>query len=251
MNAPRFQARIEAPYKKLKISDMHWKNNRTTHIVLNEGVKAVPGQFVMVWLPGIGEKPYSLVNNDPIELLIVDVGFFSHSTRELKPGDFIWLRGPYGNGYKLLGRSALLIAGGYGIAPLSFLADRARKKEMQFEVCIGAKVQEDLVFEEKFLFPNVDVFISTEDGSKGQKGLITDIAMQRLKEFCPDAMYGCGPRAMMEKMVDLGNFYRIPTQLSWEAYMRCGIGVCGSCELEHHGKATGQLVCSDGPVFQF
>jgi dihydroorotate dehydrogenase electron transfer subunit len=69
-----------------------------------------------------------------------------------------------------------------------------------------------------------------------------------LQKSTPHGLYACGPNAMLEKLEEIGKERGIRTQLSWEAHMRCGIGVCGSCELTHHGKGTGWLVCQDGPV---
>ena len=93
----------------------------------------------MIWLPGIGEKPYSILNNDPFSIAVTSVGPFSSALFDLNIGSRIWARGPFGQGFKLEGSRHLLVGGGYGAAPLLFLAVRARSRNDDVKVCLGAR----------------------------------------------------------------------------------------------------------------
>ena len=237
------------------------ENRRTRTLFLDRPLDAKPGQFIMLWLPGIGEKPFSIAGNDPLTLTIVDVGDFSHAISNLQPGSQIWVRGPLGQGYKPSGSRLLLIGGGYGAAPLSYLAKTAVSAGYQVDVCLGARQSSDIILGDEFRKIGAEVFIATDDGSLGHKGLVTQIAESGIQTHRPDGIYACGPLKMLEAVEVLGNRYQIPCQLSWEAFMRCGIGLCGHCELVLNetdqsgpGKSAhhrpGWLVCLDGPVSQ-
>jgi dihydroorotate dehydrogenase electron transfer subunit len=216
--------------------------DRVKLLTLHGALSAQPGQFVMVWLPGINEKPFSLVNDDPVTLAVADVGPFSSQLHELEAGDLLWLRGPLGRGFDLVGERLLLVGGGYGVAPLAFLASRATQARRKLAV-IGAGTKDDLFFEDRLAQAGCEVVLVTEDCSAGEGGVCTDVAETLLGEETFDVLYGCGPEAMLEKLERLCEQQGMAGQLSKEAYMRCGMGVCGSCERD------GLLVCRDGPVF--
>lgn len=224
---------------------------------------AGPGQFVMAWLPGVDEKPFSLVRADPITLTIARVGPFTTEVFSLNPGDRLWLRGPLGQPFTLpphLPRITqhpapspespipstqypiLLIAGGYGVAPLHFLAERALAGGWEVSTAIGARTAADVVFADRFAALGAQVVTTTDDGSLGQQGVATEAAERLLARARHGAIYACGPEPMLAAAEGLARSYRVPAQLSYERYMRCGFGVCGSCVRE------GWLVCRDGPV---
>jgi len=236
------------PYKNLKILEVEKINLRTVNIFVDDSSDADPGQFGMVWLPGIGEKPYSLAGVKPLRFVVVDAGPFSHRVQGLKRGDRIWFRGPLGHGFRLMGRKGLMVAGGYGAAPLLFLAKRAVEKKMEIQVCLGGKTQSDLILQKEFLKTDAKLQLATEDGSAGFHGLVTKLTEKLLVGYKPDYLYACGPNPMLEKIEEITEKLSVPCQLSWEAHMRCGIGVCGSCELNRDAKGNGWLVCQDGPV---
>jgi dihydroorotate dehydrogenase electron transfer subunit len=172
----------------------------------------------------------------------------------LKAGERVWARGPLGHGFQPEGQRHLLAAGGYGAAPLLFLARQIVARGEMVCVCMGARGQEDLLLVEDFQAAGCEVRIATEDGSRGQKGLITSITAQAMNDFKPDRLYACGPEAMLVALAEQCKAHKLPAQLSWEALMRCGIGICGSCELdaavrEKTGIPAGWLTCQDGPVF--
>ncbi len=226
--------------------------------VFDQHLDAEPGQFVMAWLPGIDEKPFSLVRADPVTLTIARVGPFTEDVFSLSVGGRLWLRGPLGQPFTLgtqpvlsssrdpegpaEGSRILLVAGGYGVAPLHFLAERARSAGLEVTAIIGARTASGVVFARRTAALGARVIITTDDGSLGQQGLASEAAERLLAHNGCQAIYACGPESMLEAVETLARDHGLPAQLSYERYMRCGFGVCGSC------SHKGWLVCRDGPV---
>ncbi len=231
----------------LKITAIRAENAATKTFVLDGALEATPGQFVMVWLPGLEDKPFSLANAAPLTLTIAAVGPFSRALHQLNVGDYLWLRGPLGRGFNLPAdphAPILLIGGGYGVAPLLFLARRALAAGQPVSAIIGARRAEDLLLTADFAALGVPLQLTTEDGSAGLKGRVTDALAQLAKK--PHPVYACGPTGMLAAVADTCAAAHIPAQLGWESHMRCGLGLCGSCEV-----GQGWLTCLDGPVFPF
>ncbi len=244
---------MNGTFRSVEIKSVKSLNRSTNWISCDYGIQAEPGQFVMAWLPGIGEKPFSIAAMDPFSLMVVDVGPFSHALHQLVPGDRIWIKGPLGHGYVVQGESILLVGGGYGSAPLHALAKTSIEQGCRVQVCLGARSGEGLLLMEEFEALGCEVFLSTEDGSRGQKGLVTSIVEAQLKSGGIDRLYACGPAGMLSALASLCNGYHLPYQLSWEALMRCGMGLCGSCEVPQTADPdlpAGWLACFDGPVFR-
>lgn len=238
-----------------RIKEITSENYRTKTFVLDAPLPdALPGQFVMAWLPEVGEKPFSIAGADPLKLTVVAVGPFSEALHALQPGDRVWIRGPLGNGYQLSGRRHLLVGGGYGAAPLLYLAETALARGDTVHVCLGARSAQDILLAEAFEKAGATVAITTDDGSLGQQGLVTQAVGDALDMFAPDTLYACGPVPMLTALAAQSRDAGVPCQLSWEALMRCGIGLCGSCELpaeagQAAGVTSGWLTCKDGPVY--
>jgi len=235
------------PPSPARIAKKTAENSKTISLILDASIPAVPGQFAMLWLPGVDEKPFSIAGRDPLTFAIANVGPFSGALHTLKPGDTLWFRGPFGNGYSTAEGRSLLVGGGYGAAPLHFLAlelmaARGERGSLP-TVAIGARTEADLLFIPRFRALGLDTHVATEDGSAGVKGRVTDAVASLLDSRRFERVYACGPEAMLEALGSLCAGRSLPAQLSHEAYMRCGIGLCGACE---HG---GRLVCMDGPVF--
>ncbi len=212
--------------------------------VLEASLEAEPGQFVMVWLPGVNEKPFSLVEADPLTLTVARVGPFTSEMHRLGIGDRLWFRGPLGRGFDLVGKNLLLVGGGYGVAPLAFLARRARETGCEVTALVGAKTKSELILESRFSELGCRVVLTTEDGSAGVQGLTACVADDLLSRGSFDAVYACGPEAMLDRLAEICTAQGVPCQLSMEGYMRCGLGICGSCQKD------GLLVCREGPVFR-
>jgi dihydroorotate dehydrogenase electron transfer subunit len=142
----------------------------------------------------------------------------------------------------------VLVGGGYGAAPLGFLARHLLQGGRPLSMIVGARTAEHLLVPRAVLDLGIPVEFTTEDGSAGLRGLVTD-ALQLVMGEAPGSVamvYACGPAGMLQAIAASCAASEVPAQLSWEAHMRCGIGLCGSCEV-----GPGWLTCLDGPVFSF
>lgn len=230
-----------------KLEDVVVENPETKTFYLEKPLEAEPGQFIMVWLPGIGEKPMSLsgVGEKP-SFTVRSVGPFTRALHKLRPGEEVGIRGPYGKGFTTRGVKTILVGGGTGIAPLLPLAEKLVCKGSEIRVIQGAPTKDRLIFIEKFKeLSRGNHTILTEDGSYGRSGVPTDILEKDLSEEEYDQVYTCGPEPMMREVYKITKRFGVQLQASLERYMKCAIGLCGHCCLD----PTGWLVCRDGPVF--
>ncbi len=234
---------LPIPFKLKKVVKENYRVNALELEGTLEGAK--PGQFAMAWLPRVDEKPFGITDNDPLTLTVANVGEFSSAVHELKKGATIWLRGPMGNGFAIppKARKILLVGGGYGVSPLHFLAKQARRQKIATTIVIGGRTKKDLIFRKRFESLGCRVFESTDDGSCGFHGFSTDCARGLITGERFDAVYCVGPEKMMLKMAQVCNAKKIPIQCSLDRFMKCGIGICGSCAI------NAKLACFDGPVF--
>jgi len=209
----------------------------------------LPGQFAMVWIPGVNELPMSVMitlEKGKGAFTVRKHGVASTSLYNLKVGDYIGMRGPYGNSFTIKQGKLLLVGGGTGLVPLMRLLIFL-KKTNEVTVLIGAKTKEEVFFEKlanQLLEHNKhQVIVVTENGTYGKSGLVTDEMEKLISEKKFDAVYTCGPEKMMHKVVQLAHAKKFHVQASLERMMKCGIGICGSC-------CVGEvLVCKDGTVF--
>lgn len=232
-----------------KIKSIAQENHKTKTFELDCSLKSKPGQFCMVWVPGIGEKPFSIMQCNPLSFTVVDVGPVSNALHALKQGDLLTFRGPFGNGFSVSRHGTqdsgpiLLVGGGCGTVPLYFLASEARKKGIGVTVIIAAKSEKDLLMEPHFNQAGCHIVLATDDGSKGFKGNAVECAKTEIEKKKFDAVYSCGPEKMMYYLAQLCKEKAVSCELSLERYMKCGMGICGSCAI------NGMFVCRDGPVF--
>jgi len=204
-----------------------------------------PGQFVMVWVRGVDEIPMGLSSKNSIT--VQKVGEATSKLFELKEGDSFGLRGPFGKGFSLPseGEKTLVIAGGVGAAPLVPYAEASRSAGSEVHTVLGARNAGELLFEERFAEAG-EVYVSTDDGSKGKKGFVTDV-LTDLNLSVYDRIAVCGPEIMMFSVFRLLEDREIleKSEFSLHRYFKCGIGVCGACCIDR----SGMRVCKDGPVF--
>lgn len=212
--------------------------------VFDTDIDAQPGQFIMLWLPGVDEKPMSIAGMRPLTISAAKVGPATTALHALNVGDWVGWRGPFGRPYQLeRERHALMVAGGYGSAPLFALAKSALANHMQVTVAIGARIADELLYAERFAEIGVDLLLSTNDGSRGTRGFVTDaIAQHSSLRDGEVTVYACGPEPMLVALHTLCRRRDWHGQLSVERYMKCGFGICGQCALDD------LLVCIDGPV---
>ncbi|HXX88104.1 MAG TPA: dihydroorotate dehydrogenase electron transfer subunit [Candidatus Acidoferrum sp.] len=209
--------------------------------------RARPGQFLMLWIPGVDEIPLSIMDadEDMTTVVVKKIGSATEALHGLKAGDVIGIRGPFGNCFTLRKGKLLLVGGGTGIAPLAFLAKRLNAKQARSFVVMGAKSREELLFLDKIrrLCPPGDFVATTENGSYGTKCLATEPLDELMTKRKFDMIYACGPEQMLRRVFDLAENHGIDMEVSLERIMRCAVGLCGSCII---GKYR---VCRDGPVF--
>lgn len=214
----------------------HSKNIAT--IYLNKKINSYPGQFVMLNLFGHEEIPLSLSSASSVTVKAV-----GSTTRAIVEGnfEFVGIRGAFGKPFSI-SDNALLVAGGIGIAPLKFLHDYLLSKGYHVDVIYGAKTAEEIIWVDELK----NTVFATEDGSLGLKGTVLDLLREKdLTEY--DRIYCCGKEEMIREIYKLlkADNCLDKAEFSLERFMRCGIGVCGSCVLKN-----GFRVCRDGPVFK-
>jgi dihydroorotate dehydrogenase electron transfer subunit len=210
---------------------------------------AEPGQFVMVWIPGVDEIPISLsaiTSGGLTSITVNEVGEASKALNQKEKGDPIGIRGPFGKGFVPTGGNVMVVGGGTGLGPMMPLVEKLVKIADKITVMSGVKSECNLLFLERIakLLSDIDseTVFTTEDGSYGIEGLVVDQVEQKLKTEHFDVVYTCGPEQMMYRTFLLAEQHNVPVQASLERIMRCGIGLCGSCAI---GKIR---VCKDGPV---
>jgi len=199
-----------------------------------------PGQYAMVWVRGVDEIPMSFSGPDTIT--VQSVGEATQALFRLGAGASIGLRGPLGKGFVLRGERILLIGGGVGTAPLAFLGEQARSAGVEVTSLIGFRSSEDTIFRDRFESLG-DTIITTDDGSAGIHGR----AAAGLKELDLDEfpqIYLCGPEPMMWDIISRAKPHAGKIQACLNRYIKCGMGICGSCCLDPDGLR----VCVEGPV---
>lgn len=219
---------------------------KSLYLRVNLPTKVVPGQFVMVWLPTHEEIPLSpsLHNGELLRLTVAARGETTEALHRLGVGDLLLIRGPYGRGFNLGFRDFIFIGGGYGVAPLIYALHEVSGVSGRKTYLVGAKTRSELLFINEARELGADVVVATEDGSLGVKGLVTDLlSTVNLSNY--DTLLTCGPEAMMKRIYDYlrSEGIKIHAQFSLERFIKCGVGICGSCAI------NGLRVCRDGPVF--
>ena len=216
---------------------------------------AVPGQFLHIRCQDndapLLRRPMSIfrTDGDTIQLMIRDVGEGSHLLTSRQPGDELDCLGPLGHGFHLDPNASnlLMVGGGYGVAPLVGLSERAIAHGANVALAVGA-ASAPFIFPATMLPPEVEYLVATDDGSAGYCGVVTELVSERLG--WADTIYACGPLPMMAALsrilVNAGS--RKPAYVAMEEHMGCGMGVCLGCAIE---TRRGSLrVCTEGPVFR-
>lgn len=228
---------IEQP-RMVKICDIAEESPGVKTFFFKGNLDFVAGQFVMVWIPLLDEKPFTIsyIQKDMAGISVLKRGVFTHALHGKKAGDLIGIRGPYGRGFQLQTKSkACVVGGGIGMASLATVIDGLADRT----IIQGARTASEIIYQKRF----PEMQLCTDDGSIGFQGTTVDFLKELLKTQTFDKIYTCGPEKMMYKVVDFGKHYGIECEVSLERYMKCGFGICGQCD------CSGQRVCIDGPVF--
>lgn len=260
---------IESKIKNLKskiLENKKIKNNYFKMLIFSPSISkyACAGQFLNIKITHnyspLLRRPFSIhrIQGENIEILYKVVGKGTEILSQKKPNESIDIIGPLGNGFELISYNLtpIIVSGGMGVAPLVFLAEKLFKnpkskiKNIPL-VLLGAKTKEDILCEEEFKKLGCKVEISTDDGSYGFKGKVTDLLKYLLSTrnyYKLSTIYACGPRPMLKEIATISKRFNIPAQVSLEEHMACGIGICLGCSVKT--KSGYKRVCKDGPVFK-
>jgi dihydroorotate dehydrogenase electron transfer subunit len=230
--------------KIVKISESIIENKNVKTLKFKYNKKMEPGQFFMIWIPEVDEIPMSVsyIDKKIKGITFKNVGNATKALFNFQENDRIGVRGPYGNAFKIIGKNILFVGGGMGIAVLTPAFEKVQNKNISSTYVIGMKSKYDIFFEDRIKNNNAKIYYTTDDGSKGYKGLATDILKNLLLKNKFSSIITCGPEIMMKKILDLSD--NISFQASLERYMKCGVGLCSQCCI-----GEGLRVCLEGSIF--
>jgi dihydroorotate dehydrogenase electron transfer subunit len=212
--------------------------------------EAAPGRYVMVRCGNdtVLPRPFSIhqCNENKIALLVRVIGKGTEWLSYRNPGDELEIFGPFGRGFSISPESKklLLVAGGIGIAPLLFLLRQGLRQGYQIRLLLGAATARQL-YPMHSLPGGIELGIATEDGSTGEKGMVTELLAGSSGRA--DQIFACGPLPMYRAMSGMPELKNRPVQVSMEVVMGCGRGICYGCTIKT--KKGLKKVCQDGPVF--
>jgi len=222
-----------------------------------------PGQFVSVAVGASGallRRPFSVFavsKHGPwagtVEIVFDAVGNGTRWLAERTKHDVVDIVGPLGRPFPLPQKpvGCLLVGGGYGAAPLLYLAQRLQKNGTRTDMVVGAATSERVfnAIEAKRL--SASVHFTTEDGSLGRHGVVTDVLDEVLENSGAEVIYACGPMPMLAAVARVARRRRVPCQVAVEEAMACGVGVCWTCVLPYRRKdgPANLRACVEGPVF--
>jgi len=204
--------------------------------------RALPGQFIMVWVPGTGEVPMSLsFLGSEKGFTFRTVGCTTEALASLDEGARIGIRGPYGRPFSSRGGRIIVVGGGTGIASVVTAVEYFCQRS-SVDAVIGARSAGELFFEERIRRHASSLTVSTDDGSRGMRGLVTDVVTPLLSHGDTPQLMACGPEKMLLSLARMAASTGAYMQAAVERYMKCAIGICDACSID------GLLVCRDGPV---
>jgi dihydroorotate dehydrogenase electron transfer subunit len=225
------------------------------------GAGAEPGQFVMVKVSEGGfpllRRPLGIHDAGPggIELFFKVAGQGTELLARKKPGDRLDIIGPLGKGFTVAaapkGARAFLVGGGRGIAPLYFLARELAAAGAKPVVFYGGRTAADIPLRGKLEKAGFEVLCSTDDGSFGFAGFVTELVGREVAKEKPAVVYACGPDPMMKALAAVTAKHGVPAEFSLESVMGCGVGACWGCVHRiRSGSGDGWIkICEEGPVF--
>ena len=225
-----------------------------------------PGQFTMVRTPGealLLRRPYSICSVEPeahrFSLLVKVIGQGTRVLSELPLGEGVHCLGPLGTSFERppAGARAVVVGGGVGIAPFLYFCHSLAQSGVMARVLLGGRQARDLYLKDEFVELGMDVVCSTEDGSDGHRGVVTDLLSKALEGPRPVQLYSCGPSGMLRRVAEMAAERNVPHQVSIERRMGCGMGCClgcvvfvsGSAKQDGNGGGEYHRACTEGPVF--
>ena len=220
-----------------------------TVLTFKEQLNIQPGEYVFVWIPGVGEKPFSCLTDSPLRLAVIDVGEFTHACYNLTPGSEIYIRGPYGTPVEPPEDTTIMcVAGGTGLAAVYQIARDFGTNEQPATIFAGARSADRLYFLEE-CEAVARVVVATDDGSAGHHGRVTEaleaqLSIMTAAELDTLMFYNCGPAPMIHAAEAVQRKYCKPEQVfsAIDYVTKCGVGICGAC-----ASPDGRRICMDGP----
>lgn len=211
-----------------------------------------PGQFLILKIDEQGERiPLTIAGtrNGAVRIIVKCVGKTTYQLSELEPGDEIQdILGPLGNPSEINNLGAVVvIGGGVGAAPLLPITEALKKAGNNVTSIIGAANSDNLIMIDEFEEIVDEMIITTDDGSVGKKGLVTEVLEEILENRKVDHIWAIGPMVMMKFVSLMAKKYEIPAWVSLNPIMVDGTGMCGACRVEINGKM--KFACVDGPEF--
>lgn len=264
---------------------MEWRNNRIGGVIMAESqicniifnysiatdiyIMAIeskyiantgkPGQFIHIEIPYdnslLLRRPISINSvdkkNNVVYIVYQVVGTGTTILSNLNKGDTLDILGPLGNGFLIPKdvNSIAIVGGGCGIAPLKYIVDYWRN--ISYTTFLGYKNIDSIYQLMEFERASERLYLTTDDGSQGEKGVITEIVKREIDDISPQLIIACGPIPMLREVQNIASTRNIPCQISLEERMGCGIGACMvcSCKVKAKDRFEYKKVCSDGPVF--
>jgi dihydroorotate dehydrogenase subfamily 1 len=219
-----------------------------TILTFDRKINVQAGEFIFLWIPGIGEKPFSALTDDPFSLVVIDVGIFTHALMDLPPGTEAYVRGPHGIPVAPdQDAKVMAVAGGTGLAAVYQIA----RDFGNAEVFAGARTAERLYFLEECR-RIAEVHVATDDGSAGYQGVVTELLRERLQGMSQGerdqlVFYNCGPQPMVHAAIAVQREFCRPDQIfsAIDYLTKCGVGICGTC-----AAPDGRRLCVDGPFLE-
>lgn len=224
------------------------KNVYSIEIFASSLENILPGEYISILCDGLTlRRPFSVADfeNNTITVLMKKRGKGTEYISNLKVGDKIEFSAPLGNTFKIENKKTLLIGAGIGIAPLFYLNKKLKEIGAETFFAAGVLTENDII--NKIALD----FVSTDDGTNGNKGSICDYLEKIIYDFKPEKIVSCAPHPVLKYIAQTAQKNGIESEVCMEKVMACGIGVCRGCviQVKKDDKIQNATVCKDGPVF--
>ncbi len=236
---------IDMDFKPVTLSNNETVCSDITLLTFEEDIDVKAGEFVFLWIPGVGEKPFSALCDKPLTLVAIDVGEFTNSLMTLAPGTKTYIRGPHGQAVTPSpDQTVIAVAGGTGLAAVYQIA----RDFPGAEIFTGARTAARLYYLDECR-QIANLHVATDDGSAGFEGRVTEDLAQYLSDLNAAALenlvfYNCGPEPMVRAAIEVERQFVADDQIfsAIDYLTKCGVGICGAC-----AAPDGQRICVDGP----
>ncbi len=236
---------VDMSFRPVTLVKNELVTNDIAVLTFDRKVSVRAGEFIFLWIPGLGEKPFSALLDDPFKLVVINLGEFTEALMEVEPGTECYVRGPHGIPVAPRpDQKIFAVAGGTGLAAVYQIA----RDFGNTEIFMGARNSERLYFVDECQAVS-NLHIATDDGSRGYHGLVTELLEMRLNELSVEELgqlvfYNCGPAPMVHAAEAVQRKYCKPQQIfnAIDYLTKCGVGICGAC-----GSPDGRRLCVDGP----